>query len=157
MLTDAQKQEVKEKVEICLKELIEKDHFLLETSVHERTITARLAMYLQKQFKLKVDSEYDKHGEQIKKMLMGIKECSKRKKNDYVIPDIIIHTRNTDADNILVIEMKKKKKDNCDIKKLERFTEQSGIFKYKLGLFIKFNSINQPLLIWFENGKETKL
>lgn len=151
-------EEIKKKVIISLDHLFRKDHFLLKNSVHERAIAARLFLYLKKLFpKHTVDCEYDKHGEQARKILMGIKECSKKKKNDYVIPDIIIHTRNIDKNNLLVIEIKKNRKDSCDIKKLEKFTDQSGIFGYKLGLFIKFNLTNEPSLIWFEDGKEITL
>lgn len=157
MLSDNEKLRIKNKIEASLKVLNDNDSILLENSVNERTISSKFAMYLQSQFDLTVDHEYNKHGENARKVLMDIKECSKKKKSDYVIPDIIVHERKNDEHNILVIEMKKKRKDNCDIKKLEKFTEQSGIFGYKLGLFIRFDSSNKPKLMWFENGREIDL
>ncbi len=150
--------EIKEKVETGLDQLFKIDSFLLEKSVNERTISARLHLYLTEFFpKHMVDCEYNKHSQHDQKILMGIKECSEKKKSDLVIPDIIIHTRDTDEDNLLVIEIKKDGTDECDIKKLEKFTDQSGIFRYKLGLFIKFNLTNKPLLTWFEDGKKIHL
>lgn len=80
-----------------------------------------------------------------------------KKWTDRIIPDIIIHERNTDKNNLLVIEMKKEDDDNCDIKKLKGLTYQNGVFKYKLGLFIKFDPQYKPILMWFEDGREIDL
>jgi hypothetical protein len=145
--------EVKKKVRISLGILCKNDSFLLENGVNERSIAHKLAEYLQIQFPdWNVDCEYNKKGLD-RKILDGINECSEQKKTDRVYPDIIVHKRNTD-DNLLVIEIKIKDEDCCDIEKLKKFTSISGEFKYKLGLFIKFNE--KESLRWFENGTETK-
>jgi len=143
--------EIKKKVGISLEVLFKNDFFLLKAS--ERSVAHKLAEYLQTQFPdWNVDCEYNRKG-LAPKVLNGIHECSEQKKTDRVYPDIIVHRRNTD-DNLLVVEIKIKDDDCCDIEKLKKFTSSSGEFKYRLGLFIKFNE-EKPLR-WFKNGNETK-
>jgi len=144
--------EIKKKVKISLGILFRNDSFLLENGANERSVAHKLAEYLQIQFPdWNVDCEYNRKG-LAQKILDRIHECSKQKKTDRVYPDIIVHRRNTD-DNLLVVEIKIKDEDCCDIEKLKKFTSTSGDFKYRLGLFIKFNE-KEPLR-WFENGTKT--
>jgi len=76
------------------------------------------------------------------------------RKTDIVYPDIIVHERNTNR-NLLVIELKKNdSKCQCDIRKLELFTNMKGEFGYILGLLIQFDD-SQLRLRWFKNGKQT--
>jgi len=42
----------------------------------------------------------------------------------------------------------------CDIEKLKLFTANNGDYKHVLGLFIKFDRGNNPLMRWFKNGNE---
>ena len=147
-------EEIKKKVGICLGLLSRTDSFLLERRVSERSVSHKLAEYLQQQFPdWNVDCEYNLKGLGTKQ-LEGIQECDEQKKTDRVLPDIIVHRRNTD-DNLLVIEVKHQNDDLCDLKKLELFTSPSGQFRYKFGLFIKFDSPESPTLRWFEDGSET--
>lgn len=74
-------------------------------------------------------------------------------KTNRVFPDIIVHKRNKE-DNLLVVELKKSDLDpQCDIKKLELFTDMKGEYRYSLGLFIEFRG-SQPKLKWLKNGKQ---
>jgi hypothetical protein len=57
----------------------------------------------------------------------------------HIIPDIIVHKRNTDQ-NLLVIEMKKttsQEEDRYDLHKLEAFKEQLG---YKYSVFFEITN-----------------
>lgn len=146
--------EIKKKVKVSLNILFKNDFLLLENGVNERSVAHKLAEYFQVQFPdWNVDCEYNRKG-LAPKTLDGIHECSEQRTTDRVYPDIIVHKRNTD-DNLLVVEIKIKDEDCCDIEKLKKFTSSSGEFKYKLGLFIKFNE-REPLR-WFENGIEKKI
>jgi len=59
---------IKEKVEYCLQILREKDRDLLDIDVNERTITHKLAEYLQNQFpSYDVDCEYNRYEKDTKK------------------------------------------------------------------------------------------
>ena len=146
-------EEIKKNVEISLGVLFINDSFLLQESVHERSVAHKLAEYLQTRFPdWNVDCEYDKKGLSLK-TLEGIHQCSDQRRTDRVLPDIIIHKRNT-RQNLLVVEAKLGKDDTCDVEKLKKFTSVDGDFGYKLGVFIKFNSTEEPSLRWFEKGNE---
>jgi hypothetical protein len=134
--------EVKNYVENALRLFLEKEKFLLENNLNERTISHKLAVQLQKEFSdWDVDCEYNRNFDQIKR----IKRISyQRIRNDdtdakTVYPDIIVHHRGTE-DNLLVIEIKKNasnsNKEN-DRNKIEIFMEE---FKYSYGLFIDFKT-----------------
>ena len=146
-------EEIKKKVNIAIDILFKNDSFLLEKDVNERSISHKLAEYIQIQFpEWHVDCEYNKKMFD-KKMLEGIKGCSEQKKTDRIFPDIIIHQRNTNK-NLLVIEIKTNNQDDpCDIRKLELFTQKDGKYVYAWGLFIKFNRTNSPILIWYKDGE----
>jgi hypothetical protein len=135
---------IKEKVEICIRQLFKNDYHLLEINAHERSISHKLAEYLQQQFPdWHVDCEYNRHGIEIKRL-----------DNKVVYPDIIVHIRNTDF-NLLVIELKCSDKDcKDDIEKLERYTNQNGKFKYQLGLFLKIINSEIKEIQWFKDGQQ---
>jgi hypothetical protein len=137
-------EEIKKKVEVCIRQLFKNDYQLLENDAHERSISHKLAEYLQQQFPdWHVDCEYNKHYIKIKKL-----------NNKIVYPDIIVHIRNTDL-NLLVIELKCSDKDyEHDIEKLKRFTDQNGKFKYQLGLFLKIVNSEIKEMKWFKNGQQ---
>lgn len=121
-------------VEVAVKTLLEKDHALLLGDVNERAITAKLASYLSPLFPdWDVDCEYNRNLVEVKKLVWKQPEIA-----DPVIPDIIIHKRNTEK-NFIVIEVKKSRKQSRgnDIKKLAAFKEQLG---YKHALFLTLNT-----------------
>lgn len=146
------KSQVDEKVESAINKLIEKDSHLLIIDVNERSISHRLALYLQEQFDdWDVDCEYNRNTDQTK--MLNIKKQIQTTVNEIqaddtegktVFPDIIVHIRGTN-DNLLVIEMKKSSSSvskDFDIKKLEAFADQLG---YKYRLFLCFNTGSECL------------
>lgn len=128
---------------------MEFDSFLFEKDLNERTITHKLAEYLQQEFKdWNVDCEYNRDCEKyIKSISRWNDECYRKPKiNDSdaktVFPDIIVHQRES-KDNLLVIEAKKSastKDKKCDINKLEMFVKEQ---EYKFGFFIDFAVIDK--------------
>ena len=144
-------EEIKKKVNFAIGFLRKNDSFLLDNDIGERTISHKLAEYLQTEFPdWNVDCEYKLKALK-NKTLQDIPECAEQNKMDKVDPAIIIHLRNT-GENLLVIEVKKGRRDECDFKKLEIYTNQTGEYKYGLGLFIQFQQLSHPILIWFKNG-----
>ena len=124
--------EVKNGVNYALNLLYENDEFLITNTTNERTITHKLAVYLQQYFTdWNVDCEYNRAGKN--------KKTLSNQKTSY--PDIIIHQRNT-QNNLLIIEVKKQNVNNTDIKsdkiKIKDFIETKE-YNYKYGLFIKLN------------------
>jgi len=153
MSYDYPEEEIRKRVKIALGVLRKNDSFLLESDANERSIAHKLAEYLQKQFPdWNVDCEYNRKGIETKN-LPGIKECEEDRKREIVYPDIIVHERNT-KHNLVVMELKKNDLQyQCDIKKLELFTDTKGEFGYTLGLLIQFGDSRLELK-WFKDGKE---
>jgi hypothetical protein len=142
-------EEICQRVDTAIGILFKNDIYLLKIGVHERTVSHKLAEYLQAQFPdWNVDCEYNRKGGVVQKLLT--RECSKKPK---VYPDIIIHQRGT-TNNLLVIEMKTSDLPiECDIEKLILFTSKPE-FNYSYGLFIKFNKTNDHEMKWYSEGQE---
>ncbi len=140
----------------ALRLLLRNDAFLLEHAAHERSITHKLAEYLQQQLgSYHVDCEYSKHGIEAKRLP---RHCN-GSDMDRVFPDIVVHLRGADENNLLVIEAKLTPSPDvgipeCDKIKLVEFTKPTGEYKYQLGLFIGFDGLAEPRLVWFEGGVE---
>jgi len=140
--------------------LYENDNEILtkEYDIHERTITHRMAMYLEPEFKEKgyvVDVEYNRmrkqHGEgDDVGNLMGKKlnwEYS-GEGSSFVYPDIIVHKRDTD-DNLIEIEVKmvwKNRRKESDYYKINQYMEKLG---YQHGIYIELGEIREDCLIQF--------
>ncbi len=163
----------------CLDELFCKDYPLFVNDVSERAITHKLAEYIQKRFPdLNVDCEYNRNtalGPRHAKELRVEREeivnhlvYNKDEEDLLAIstyPDIIVHLRETNDKNLLVIEVKKKNSRvtrDHDYKKLKAFTEINGDnpYHYQYGAFILLETENEelqkPEITWFAEGKEIK-
>ena len=148
--------EIKNRLRLALGFLIKNDGFLLDHAVHERSISHKLAEYLQDQFPdWHVDCEYNKHGLSKKELP---RKCAGKQEN-LVYPDINDHHRNTN-DNLLVFEIKPYNTtpvDECDEAKLIKFTRSKGEYHYRLGIFIGFGRLGEPLIVWYRDGTKTTL
>ncbi|MDT3778260.1 hypothetical protein PJI16_11900 [Nitrospira sp. MA-1] len=121
--------------------LIRQDAFLLQCNVNERSMSHKLAEYLQKEFrKWHVDCEYNRDHDLTKKLVVpnGTTRIDDTEAKT-VFPDIIVHHRNENS-NLLVIEVKKTSNPdngNFDRRKLEEFIKPP--FNYQYGLFLRLN------------------
>ena len=146
-LTKPSLKSVQRKIGKALHLLYEKDHFLITNGTEERSITHKLAEYIQQLFdKWNVDCEYNRRGENHPKAINS-------KRTSY--PDIIIHRRNT-KHNLLVIEAKsihsRKHSDRKDKEKIKAYIEDPD-YQYRYGLWICFfDDFYQNKLDWFENN-----
>lgn len=144
------KSEIEEKLGAALKKLFDRDGFLLENLAHERSVAHKLAEYLQLEFGdvRHVDCEYDLHG-RLLKLLDDIRECDEDRRTDRIYPDIVVHVRDTDEFNTLVIEMKVGSGSVvCDREKLRLMTS-TGQYRYQSGVLIQFHRLDAPTLTWF--------
>lgn len=132
--------------------LYENDKYLILHSVHEQDISYRIAHYFENllnnydwysALKLNVDVEYNRNIDNIKET-NGIK-CK---------PDIILHARGNNENNIIVIEIKKEQ-NTCDddFRKLSDFTHSALEYKYSLGIYINIER-NNSTYKYFKNGHE---
>jgi hypothetical protein len=172
----AERDRVERSVRECINELLKNDLCLLQKDASERTITHKLAEYLQNRIPdLHVDCEYNRNVEdgpdtgKILDMFRAereeiIRNCPSE--DDLLTvstyPDIIVHRRLTNTENFLVIEVKKANsqvKHAYDHAKLMAFTDSGDgkPYHYKYGVFIlldtKTDSPKEPKLTWFINGK----
>jgi hypothetical protein len=95
--------------------LLKKDGFLLEKDVNERSITHKLAQYLEEEFPgWDLDCEYNRVGtdlmiKRIKRLDLEDEGCRTDDTHARTVyPDIIVHHRGKEDENLLVIEAKKK-------------------------------------------------
>lgn len=135
-------EDIEAKVDAAIERLFERDAQLIEIDVNERSISHRLALYLQDEFpEWDVDCEYNRKGHnEVKRLdLPVIQIASNDTEAKTVFPDIIVHHRTTD-DNLLVIEMKKttsQVSSDADFQKLKVFKHQLG---YRHALFLKLTT-----------------
>ena len=132
--------EVKQFLERAIDRLRHTDRYLLDVDVNERSVAARLAMYLQEDFVgYAVDVEYNRAGAEIKRLMAVVCRCPRGRietEGQRVLPDVIVHRRGDNKSNLLVIEVKKSsdpRGTDCDHERLEAFRAELG---YKFGALV---------------------
>lgn len=139
--------QVRRSIEKSLYLLYRNDHFLITNGTEERTITHKLAEYIQQQFlEWHVDCEYNRLGQGLPKAILS---------QNTSYPDIIIHHRNT-RENLLVVEAKSiHSRDHSDVhdkKKIKAYIEDQD-YRYQFGLWVCFyDDLAESRLCWFENN-----
>lgn len=103
---------------------------------NEQTIAFRVGIHLHELLKqtkyshLNLDCEYNKHGDD-----------PKRIGEEVIRPDLLIHSRGNDDQNILVVEFagwwKNAEDLTKDKSKLEDLTDPKGQYKYRLGVLVE--------------------
>lgn len=108
--------------------LLENDSYLLEEDLHEQSISHKLAEYIQQELpEWDVDCEYNKDLDEVK----SLEDYDK----DSVRPDIVVHTRGTN-ENILVIEIKLTTSDEDDDENKVQKYVNSPELDYQHGFFL---------------------
>lgn len=144
---------------------------ILERGLNELNLTGHLTKYLTPLFEgLTVDPEYngdrlkenDRKAIDIARSRMANIGIKLNERNNYQLtPDVIIHERNTNESNLVVIEAKKdsspQKKKDFDLLKLEHMTIDylGNHYNYRLGVAIVFgtkNNAGNVELTYFQNG-----
>jgi len=144
----------------ALESVLDKDIWLLTNDLSEQSISHRIAYYLEPLFNdFNVDCEYNGDiDRQNNKKAIGVlksdlmqfgllrdKEASDLEKeftNRAVFPDIIIHKRGTNEENLCILEVKKSTSNvnyEYDFIKLRSYTSDryDNNLKYQLGIFIE--------------------
>lgn len=130
---------VGEKVYKALEKFLALDSVLLEIDANERSLTHRVAIYLQELFPdMDVDCEYNRDDHEPKELFLPGGDADTYDTNaQTVYPDIIVHKRMS-KNNLLVIEFKKTSSavgDEKDFTKLNEYKRQLG---YEYALFVEF-------------------
>lgn len=133
---------IRARLERTLERLYDHDVALFDRRVHERTIAARLAMYLQGEFPhWHVDCEYNRDDYRTK--------CDQ---DVPIFPDVIVHRRG--GDNLLALEMKafwSRVGRAGDIRRLCEWTLPPR--HYSLGAYVKLGKDSHEVL-WYADGEE---
>ena len=92
--------------------LVRHDAQLLELGVSERATAFRLALYMSRSRLIRppltIDCEYNRHlGDRKKLNLPPRRRPNASPEPSDVFPDILVHQRNSDDHNVLVVELKK--------------------------------------------------
>ena len=144
-------------LEKAINECYKKDRYLIDKGMEQASV-ARIFYYMQRAIEFEddfdvlreyhLDCEYYKHGED-KKITESHPKGSR--------PDVILHKRGTDDDNLLIIEFKSYSNNDCidDYIKLKEFTSVSEVYRYSLGIFAKLNR-RETEYVYFQNGKEVE-
>ena len=140
--------EVREHLDRAIQRLLKRDRELLTRDVNERSITHRLAVYLQDEFPdMDVDCEYNRRDFDVKRLDFYPRDTTTDDTDARtVFPDIIVHKRGPDGPNLLVIEAKKsgnqrRNNQNTDRQKLEAFKRDPGL-RYEHAVFLEFRTGN---------------
>lgn len=173
-------EQIQEKLTSALQKLLKNDTHLIEYDVSERAITHKLAEYLQSEFSdFHVDCEYNRNFGAPKAVRLKEEELPellrKKFKNQIeklnadelsadellsisTYPDIIVHIRNSNEHNLMIIEVKKEGSHvggEWDNEKLTAFTDlgEDNPYHYRLGVFIEIKTgispVEWPKIDWY--------
>lgn len=150
-------------IEKSLNDLSIYERELINRDVHEDCINHRFAFYLEinlglffnidnhkklsEIYNLSVDAEYNKNYKEPKRY---------GDKTSYAIPDIIIHQRNSNDYNLLMVEAKKTKLKDGDIIKLDALLESPYNYKLTMGIEYLPKKDYFNLEFYFKNHHEVK-
>lgn len=145
-----------------IEELWEKDCWLLTEELNERCIAHKLAIYLASRFPdYQVDCEYngdienDNHNKivgMLRKDILnigaGLNEAELKTTDEILMrrvnPDIIIHSRRTNKNNLCVLELKTRYNPPAEVRfdelKLKAYTRPKNNYgmDYQLGIYLDF-------------------
>jgi hypothetical protein len=145
-------------IELCLKMALDKvyenDLHLITAKVNERSIVYKFATYLQEIIK---STEYHEYDVDVEYNRAGYTKKTTPSKPNGIIPDLIIHKRGSDTNNILVLEFKTEwnRNQETDEKKIIELIDKSGNYKYKYGATILICK-DKPYIKWIKRDFQPK-
>lgn len=141
--------ELKFIVEEALNMLYEYDYHLIENKLHEQCMVFRFGLYFHKLIQKTIYADFDLDLEYNK----NINNSKYTKHNSNGIrPDLILHERGNNENNILILEFKKTERSRKkDINKLEDLTSITQGYKYSLGGSILLTITRKDVEVdWYE-------
>lgn len=148
----------------ALDELYINDQYLIKNETHEMSIVSKFTTYLtivllNNNFNngdYNIDNEYDKD----RLSESGLKEIIYNNKIINIRPDLIIHTRGNNDNNLVAIEFKKESNKNnkakwFDNEKLKILTDNNYRYKYQYGFYIEFTIKRENVIVKiYKDGNE---
>src|ERR1700754_1578451 len=128
-----------DKVVGALGEFYARETHLLEKDLGERTLTHRLAVYLESRFAgWDVDCDYNRLGERLLRLPKGSIVSTDDSNGKSVYPDIVVHRRAV-PENLLAVEVRKASNHlppDHDHRKLRGLTDPHLWFAYRIGVYL---------------------
>jgi hypothetical protein len=152
--------EVRAAINKAMQRLVNDDGEILGRDVNERTLTHRLAVYLEHDALFKgwyVDCEYNRDGTKSKRLRRPTQISSDDTKGRTIFPDIIIHKRIPFARcnevekrevNAVVIEAKKDADDEGEREDLAKLRDIKADFLYRFAVFVNFHVAPDAVPRW---------
>ncbi|MBR1121209.1 hypothetical protein JQ628_06760 [Bradyrhizobium lablabi] len=123
----------------AIRELYAREEYLFDKDLGERTLTHRLAVYIERQFDgWEVDCDYNRLGERLLKLPHGSIISTDDGLGKSIFPDIVVHRRVV-PENLLAIEVRKEinhQPVEHDQHKLRGMTDPHLWFAYRLGVLL---------------------
>lgn len=140
---------VKQIMELSLSRLVEKDNELIDRKVKEECINHRLAVYIDEYYRqfcgernhCKVDLEYNKNLDNGKQVYVRTGNLIK------IRPDILLHKRGSNDNNLIAIETKKDWFSRHDTEKIQALLKPP--FKYCYGFIILYRPLKPEMKVRF--------
>jgi hypothetical protein len=134
-----------DKVVAALGDFYARETWLLEHDLGERTLTHRVAVYLEKQYEgWEVDCNYDRLGERTLRLPKGSIVSTDDRLGKSIFPDIVVHRRAI-PENLLAIEVRKAtnhQPPEHDQHKLRALTDPHLWFAYRIGVYLVLGKIS---------------
>jgi hypothetical protein len=134
-----------DKVVAALGDFYARETWLLEHDLGERTLTHRVAVYLEKQYEgWEVDCNYDRLGERTLRLPKGSIVSTDDRLGKSIFPDIVVHRRAI-PENLLAIEVRKAtnhQPPEHDQHKLRSLTDPHLWFAYRIGVYLVLGKIS---------------
>lgn len=128
-----------DKVIHALEEFYARETHILEKDLGERTLTHRLAVYLERQFEgWETDCDYSRLGERTLRLPKGSIVSTDDHLGKSVYPDIVVHQRAI-PNNLLAVEVRKESNHQPrehDQHKLRGLTDPHLWFAYRVGVYL---------------------
>ncbi|HIJ06383.1 hypothetical protein [Methanocalculus sp.] len=141
----------------ALDDLYDNDSHLIKIKAHERSLVFRFGLYfndllIEKSYFSGFDLDFDYNRD---------RNNPKRLKNDHnrIFPDLILHKRGNNNNNILVLEFKTHWNENNsdDLNKLKELTSPKQQYHYKLGISIVLGEKSEQCkFVYVKAGKILK-
>ena len=126
----------------AVKRVYEHDRSLIGSGASERSVAHRFAVYLEASLpKMNIDCEYGlSEATSSPEDIPAIKGCEEKKEPGWIVPDILVHARNSkDEDNLAVFEVRcGSELDECDKAKLGCMTSKEGRYGFGFGMGVEF-------------------
>jgi hypothetical protein len=148
-LTPPTEDEIRSAVSAAIAALCADDRHLLDANASERSMSHMLAVHLISRFPgYEIDCEYNRDGFDVKKLMLSDRSVTVDQLDAVtVFPDIIVHKRGRQDQNLLVLEMKKASSAVAHDHDMEKLSAFKSELKYRFAALVVIGLLKSGQLI----------